>query len=213
MSFTKFGRSRKFFSKTGPWLFTMPRSEIPGSATALSRVIVPTLTQHLYARVLKEKNNNATELPASSAMAARGEENEGPSSSKHSKFENESKGHTDVGRNTNEKPIRHRPITEIDRRIFTYVSELFPFSTARFGILQLGPLCNASESCSFTEANCHVKTVMNEDDLALVLEFNQLFSKGIQFLSDVNENKRDFEEHELAAIGILDDFFMEKGEL
>lgn len=100
---------------------------------------------------------------------------------------------------------------EVDGRIFTYVSDLVPFSTAKFGILQLGPLCNAAESCSFTEANCNVKTVMNENDLALILEFNQLFSKGVQLLSDLKRNTREFEEHELAAIRILDDFFKEKG--
>lgn len=91
---------------------------------------------------------------------------------------------------------------EVDGRIFTYVSDLVPFSTAKFGILQLGPLCNAAES---------VKTVMNENDLALILEFNQLFSKGVQLLSDLKRNTREFEEHELAAILILDDFFKEKG--
>lgn len=101
---------------------------------------------------------------------------------------------------------------EIDERIFTYLSDLVPFSTARFGILQLGPLCNASMSCAFSEANCHVKTVLNENNLALILEFNQLFSKGIQLLRDVKENKRDLEEHELAALKILDDFFKEKGQ-
>uniref|UniRef100_A0A8W8KY30 Uncharacterized protein n=1 Tax=Magallana gigas TaxID=29159 RepID=A0A8W8KY30_MAGGI len=65
-------------------------------------------------------------------------------------------------------------------------------------------------SCAFSEANCHVKTVLNENNLALILEFNQLFSKGIQLLRDVKENKRDLEEHELAALKILDDFFKEK---
>lgn len=60
------------------------------------------------------------------------------------------------------------------------------------------------------EANCNVKTVMNENDLALILEFNQLFSKGVQLLSDLKRNTREFEEHELAAIRILDDFFKEK---
>lgn len=100
---------------------------------------------------------------------------------------------------------------EIDERVFTYVSDLVPFSTARFGTLQLGPLCNASMSCAFSEANCHVKTVLNENNLALILEFNQLFNKGIQLLRDVKDNKRDLEEHELAAVKILDDFFKEKG--
>lgn len=52
---------------------------------------------------------------------------------------------------------------------------------------------------------------MNENDLALILEFNQLFSKGVQLLSDLKRNTREFEEHELAAIRILDDFFKEKG--
>lgn len=100
---------------------------------------------------------------------------------------------------------------EIDERIFTYLSDLVPFSTSRFGILQLGPLCNASMSCAFSEANCHVKIVLNENNLASILEFNQLFSKGIQLLRDVKENKRDLEEHKLAALKILDDFFKEKG--
>lgn len=35
--------------------------------------------------------------------------------------------------------------------------------------------------------------------------------KGFSFLRDVKENKRDLEEHELAALKILDDFFKEKG--
>ena len=129
---------------------------------------------------------------------------EGPSTSKQSKLEREG-GHGDT-KETNRKLGR-----EVDERIFTYVSDLVPFSTAKFGILQLGPYCNATESCSFTEANCHVKTVINENDLALILEFNQLFSKGVQLLSDLKGNVRDMEEHELAAIRILDDFFKEKG--
>nr|XP_022288113.1 uncharacterized protein LOC111100476 isoform X3 [Crassostrea virginica] len=128
---------------------------------------------------------------------------EGPSTSKRSKLERED-GHPDT------KETNRKLGWEVDERIFTYVSDLVPFSTAKFGILQLGPYCNATESCSFTEANCHVKTVINENDLALILEFNQLFSKGVQLLSDLKGNVRELEEHELAAMRILDDFFKEK---
>lgn len=136
-------------------------------------------------------------------MAAKNEPVEdGPSSCKRNR--NEEQGNSE----TRSKCNLGR---EIDERIFTYASDLVPFSTARFGFLQLGPHCNASMSCAFSEANCHVKPVLNEDNLALILEFNQLFSKGIQLLCDVKDNKTDLEEHELAAIKILDDFFKEKG--
>lgn len=127
---------------------------------------------------------------------------EGPSSSKRCKV---------GGAGGDESHADNLRVRKVDERIFTYVSDLVPFSFAKFGLLQLGPLCNASQSCSFAEANCHVKTVVNENDLALILEFNQLFSKGIQLLSDLNGSKRDLEEHELAAIKILDDFIKEKG--
>lgn len=128
---------------------------------------------------------------------------EGPSTCKRNRDEEHGKS---------EKRSKCNLGREIDRRVFTYVSDLVPFSSARFGILQLGPFCNASMSCTFSEANCHVKTVLNENNLALILEFNQLFGRGIQLLRDVKENKRDLEEHELAAIKILDDFFKEKGQ-
>nr|XP_022332267.1 uncharacterized protein LOC111129982 [Crassostrea virginica]XP_022332268.1 uncharacterized protein LOC111129982 [Crassostrea virginica] len=100
--------------------------------------------------------------------------------------------------------------SELDERIFTYVSDSDTLDFAKFGFLKLGPLCNASESCSFTEATCNFKTVRNENNLALILEFSQLFSRGITLLSDVKNNKRELEQHELEAIKLLDSFFKDK---
>lgn len=68
-------------------------------------------------------------------------------------------------------------------------------------------------SCVFLEVNCYVKIVLNENNLVLILEFNQFFSKGIQFLCDVKENKWDLEEYEFVVLKILDDFFKEKGKV
>lgn len=68
-------------------------------------------------------------------------------------------------------------------------------------------------SCVFLEVNCYVKIVLNENNLVLILEFNQFFSKGIQFLCDVKKNKWDLEEYEFVVLKILDDFFKEKGKV
>ena len=128
---------------------------------------------------------------------------EGPSTSKRSKLE----------RTVDDdcSNCQTNMASELDERIFTYASDSDTLDFAKFGFLKLGPLCNASESCSFTEATCNFKTVRNENNLALILEFSQLFSRGIALLSDVKNNKRELEQHELEAIKLLDSFFKDKG--
>lgn len=127
----------------------------------------------------------------------------GPSSSKRSKLERTVDDDCSY--------CQTNMASELDERIFTYVSDSDTFDFAKFGFLKLGPLCNASESCSFTEATCNFKTVRNENNLALILEFSQLFSRGITLLNDVKNNKRELEQHELVAIKLLDSFFKDKG--
>eukprot|EP00105_Crassostrea_gigas_P041002 XP_019925150.1 PREDICTED: uncharacterized protein LOC105333851 [Crassostrea gigas] len=137
------------------------------------------------------------------------DEDGGPSSSKRSKFGSAANADCRAAR-THQQSTKRILLSELDERIFTYVSNSNSFSFAKFGFLKLGPLCNASESHSFTEANCHVKTVRNENNLALILEFSQLFSRGVMLLSDVKNNRRELDRQEIAAIKILDNFFKEK---
>lgn len=138
------------------------------------------------------------------------DEDGGPSSSKRSKFGSAANADCRAAR-THQQSTKRILASELDERIFTYVSNSNSFSFAKFGFLKLGPLCNASESHSFTEANCHVKTVRNENNLALILEFSQLFSRGVMLLSDVKNYRRELDRQEIAAIKILDNFFKEKG--
>lgn len=140
------------------------------------------------------------------------DEDGGPSTSKRSKFGSAANADCQaVTVRTPQQSTERILASELDERIFTYVSNSNSFSFAKFGFLKLGPLCNASESHSFTEANCHVKTVRNENNLALILEFSQLFSRGVMLLSDVKNNRRELDRQEIAAIKILDNFFKEKG--
>lgn len=134
-----------------------------------------------------------------------------PSTSKRTKLENDDCDSSKTYATFNVTPQEPIIASELDERIFTYVSDSNSFNFVNFGILKLGPLCNASESFSFTEANCHVKTVKNENNLALILEFNQLFSRGVTLLSDVKNDRRVLDQHEVAAIRILDRYFKEKG--
>lgn len=139
------------------------------------------------------------------------DEDGGPSTSKRSKFGSAANADCQaVTVRTPQQSTERILASELDERIFTYVSNSNSFSFAKFGFLKLGPLCNASESHSFTEANCHVKTVRNENNLALILEFSQLFSRGVMLLSDVKNNRRELDRQEIAAIKILDNFFKEK---
>lgn len=142
------------------------------------------------------------------------DEDGGPSTSKRSKFGSAANANAEcqaVTVRTPQQSTERILASELDERIFTYVSNSNSFSFAKFGFLKLGPLCNASESHSFTEANCHVKTVRNENNLALILEFSQLFSRGVMLLSDVKNNRRELDRQEIAAIKILDNFFKERG--
>lgn len=139
------------------------------------------------------------------------DEDGGPSTSKRSKCGSTENGDSQAVRtNATVTPTERILASEFDERIFTYVSNSNSFSFANFGFLKLGPLCNASESYSFTEANCQVKTVKNENNLALILEFSQLFGRGVMLLSDVKNNRRELDQQEIVAIRILDNFFKEK---
>lgn len=142
------------------------------------------------------------------------DEDGGPSTSKRSKFGSTANADCQAVRtNTTVTSTERIFASELNERIFLYVSNSNSFSFANFGFLKLGPLCNASESYSFSEANCHVKTVKNENNLALILEFSQLFSRGTMLLSDVKNNRRELDQQEIAAIRILDNFFKEKGKV
>lgn len=52
--------------------------------------------------------------------------------------------------------------------------------SVKFGLLKLGPLCNASESNSFTSARCNMSNIKNGEKQYFV-EFKELFKKGISF--------------------------------
>lgn len=77
-----------------------------------------------------------------------------------------------------------------------------------FAILQLGPDCNAHKS--FTEAKCNFIKV-GTGGTPYLIDFDDIFSKGIDLLFDLKNGTRVLNEDEQRAMDILYDFLEEKG--
>lgn len=85
--------------------------------------------------------------------------------------------------------------------------------SVKFGFFQFGPLCNASESNSFTTARCNIKHIKKDEDTHYSLDFRTLFKLGFETLSNykyqVNSKKLSY--GEAAAIRRLEIFVRDKG--
>lgn len=82
----------------------------------------------------------------------------------------------------------------------------------RFGFLQVGSLCNASESNAFTKARCHMTNITNKRNGHYYLEFKELFGPGKKLLEDYKKNPKSRKSlNKTIAIGKLESFLREKG--
>lgn len=81
----------------------------------------------------------------------------------------------------------------------------------RFGFLELGSLCNASESNAFTRASCHITNITNERNGHYFLEFIELFRPGLELLEKYKTDRWSPNAREENAIEKLESFLREKG--
>lgn len=103
------------------------------------------------------------------------------------------------------KEYKHK----LDQRIFTALSSL---STVKFGFLKLGPLCNASESNSFTSARCHIQHITNDEDELFTFDFKKLFKPAMDLLEKLRQDEKpQLGKSDIAAIKKLKTFMKEKG--
>lgn len=90
-----------------------------------------------------------------------------------------------------------------DRRIF---QNLESFSKVQFVLLKLGPLCNATKSRLFTEAECDTERV-KDGDIPIAVNFSLIFQPGLSLLKDIRDDKKQtFPNHEKSAIRKLDEY-------
>lgn len=82
----------------------------------------------------------------------------------------------------------------------------------RFGFLELGSLCNASESNAFTRASCHITNITNERNGHYFLEFIELFRPGLELLEKYKTDRWSPNAREENAIEKLESFLREKGQ-
>ncbi|XP_062583200.1 uncharacterized protein LOC134244959 [Saccostrea cucullata] len=80
-----------------------------------------------------------------------------------------------------------------------------------FAILQLGPDCNASTSALFPDVRCDFRKVGPAGSSSLyMIDFDDVFTKGIDLLLDLRDQSRELNEDEQRAVDILDNYFKEK---
>lgn len=90
-------------------------------------------------------------------------------------------------------------------------------SSVKFAFFKFGPLCNASESNSFTRARCNIEHIKKDEKTLYSLDFGTLFDQGLETLRKYpNEGKlRDKlkrrKNAEAEAIRKLEIFFRDKG--
>lgn len=73
-----------------------------------------------------------------------------------------------------------------DERIFR---NLDSFSKVQFALLKLGPLCNATKSRSFTEADCDFERI-KDGDIPIAANFSLIFKPGVSLLKDIRDGKK-----------------------
>ncbi|XP_062601299.1 uncharacterized protein LOC134263017 isoform X2 [Saccostrea cucullata] len=80
-----------------------------------------------------------------------------------------------------------------------------------FAILQLGPDCNASTSALFPDVRCDFRKVGPAGSSSLyMIDFDDVFTKGIDLLLDLRDQSRELNEDEQRAVDILNNYFKEK---
>lgn len=85
--------------------------------------------------------------------------------------------------------------------------------SVKFGFFQFGPLCNASESNSFTTARCNIEHIKKNRDTHYSLDFRTLFKLGFETLSnyEFQVNSKKLSNGEAEAICRLELFVRSKG--
>lgn len=85
--------------------------------------------------------------------------------------------------------------------------------SVKFGFFQFGPLCNASESNSFTKARCNIEHIKKNKDTHYSLDFKKLFELGFETLKnyEFQVNSKKLSNDEAAAISRLEMFVCDKG--
>lgn len=85
--------------------------------------------------------------------------------------------------------------------------------SVKFGFFQFGPLCNASESNSFTTARCNIEHIKKNRDTHYSLDFRTLFKLGFETLSnyEFQVNSKKLSKGEAKAICRLELFVRSKG--
>lgn len=109
----------------------------------------------------------------------------------------------------NQELRRHNP--KLDQKLFACLPKL---KSVKFGFIELGSLCDASESSAFTSTHCHLKHITNKEYKHFTWNFKSLFHVGYALLRKIE--KRDnphlsLPARTIAAITKLETFLEEKG--
>lgn len=100
---------------------------------------------------------------------------------------------------------RHNP--KLDKKLFACLSKL---KSVKFGFLELGSLCDASESNAFTSTHCHIKNITNKENKHFTWNFRSLFRVGYDLLRNIEKSENPYvslPEREIAALIKLETFF------
>ncbi|XP_062597490.1 uncharacterized protein LOC134258906 [Saccostrea cucullata] len=97
----------------------------------------------------------------------------------------------------------------MDPSIIKYMPE-----TVRFAILRLGSNSNCKGSNIFSDARCDISSITDERRVMLVKNFNNIFSRGIEFVNELKDGNQSYFENldiqHKAAITVLTSFLNEK---
>lgn len=90
-----------------------------------------------------------------------------------------------------------------DKRIFRNLGSV---SKVQFVLLKLGPLCNATKSRLFSEAECDTGRV-KDGETPIAVNFSLIFQPGLSLLKDIRDGKKKtLPNHEKSAIQKLDEY-------
>lgn len=102
-------------------------------------------------------------------------------------------------------------IQKLKQSISGFLSESKSTTSVKFGFLEFGPLCNASESNAFTSARCHIKSITNKENKHYSLEFRALFDQGLKLLENYKDENPGLEHTKPEAINKLEKYFYDEG--
>lgn len=101
--------------------------------------------------------------------------------------------------------------SELRNAISECLSESNSTVNVRFGFLELGSLCNASESNAFTKASCHITNITNKRNGHYFLDFRKLFRPGLTLLENYKNDTWRPNARGKKAIEKLELFLRERG--